>query len=237
MYDEYWELFFSLKGLLSFVLGSKLQMLPDFWVWYVDPVKEESGWGPHRDKTINSLMSDGMPKSATVWVSLSDSNPLNGCMYLIPANKDSGYRDFISNSLPADFQSARALPVPAGSVLLWNQRVFHWGGRSSKYAAEPRISMAVEFQRGDIPAYNHPLIAMSSIPPFELRLKLIGKQILQYTHMYNYSDELISLAKAMVGNTNPEQNIDASAFKNVKRNDPCPCGSGKKYKLCHGIPI
>lgn len=23
-------------------------------------------------------------------------------------------------------------------------------------------------------------------------------------------------------------------FKNVQRNDPCPCGSGKKYKKCHG---
>ena len=22
--------------------------------------------------------------------------------------------------------------------------------------------------------------------------------------------------------------------KNVGRNDPCPCGSGKKYKNCHG---
>jgi preprotein translocase subunit SecA len=25
-----------------------------------------------------------------------------------------------------------------------------------------------------------------------------------------------------------------SAFKNVGRNDPCPCGSGKKFKKCHG---
>ncbi len=24
------------------------------------------------------------------------------------------------------------------------------------------------------------------------------------------------------------------AFKNVGRNDPCPCGSGRKYKKCHG---
>jgi len=23
-------------------------------------------------------------------------------------------------------------------------------------------------------------------------------------------------------------------FSNVGRNDPCPCGSGKKYKKCHG---
>jgi uncharacterized protein len=26
----------------------------------------------------------------------------------------------------------------------------------------------------------------------------------------------------------------APAFKNVGRNDTCPCGSGKKYKKCHG---
>jgi uncharacterized protein YecA (UPF0149 family) len=23
-------------------------------------------------------------------------------------------------------------------------------------------------------------------------------------------------------------------WSNVKRNDPCPCGSGKKFKKCHG---
>ena len=25
-----------------------------------------------------------------------------------------------------------------------------------------------------------------------------------------------------------------SAVPKVGRNDPCPCGSGKKYKQCHG---
>jgi preprotein translocase subunit SecA len=25
------------------------------------------------------------------------------------------------------------------------------------------------------------------------------------------------------------------AMPKVGRNDPCPCGSGKKYKHCHGI--
>jgi preprotein translocase subunit SecA len=25
-----------------------------------------------------------------------------------------------------------------------------------------------------------------------------------------------------------------SELENVGRNDPCPCGSGKKYKKCHG---
>ena len=31
-----------------------------------------------------------------------------------------------------------------------------------------------------------------------------------------------------------QQAIPASAMPRVGRNDPCPCGSGKKYKLCHG---
>ncbi len=25
-------------------------------------------------------------------------------------------------------------------------------------------------------------------------------------------------------------------FSKVGRNEPCPCGSGKKFKLCHGDP-
>jgi preprotein translocase subunit SecA len=30
--------------------------------------------------------------------------------------------------------------------------------------------------------------------------------------------------------------IDPSIFKGVGRNDRCPCGSGKKYKVCH-LPV
>ena len=28
--------------------------------------------------------------------------------------------------------------------------------------------------------------------------------------------------------------METQEFKNVGRNDPCPCGSGKKFKRCHG---
>jgi preprotein translocase subunit SecA len=28
--------------------------------------------------------------------------------------------------------------------------------------------------------------------------------------------------------------VKDSAFDRVGRNDPCPCGSGKKFKFCHG---
>ena len=26
-------------------------------------------------------------------------------------------------------------------------------------------------------------------------------------------------------------------FAGVSRNDPCPCGSGRKFKICHGKPV
>lgn len=33
---------------------------------------------------------------------------------------------------------------------------------------------------------------------------------------------------------NKRQVLQGSVMPRVGRNDPCPCGSGKKFKLCHG---
>jgi preprotein translocase subunit SecA len=47
-----------------------------------------------------------------------------------------------------------------------------------------------------------------------------------------------SLAPALVGNGNGTSRAvnpnDPTTWGKVGRNDPCPCGSGKKYKHCHG---
>jgi preprotein translocase subunit SecA len=32
----------------------------------------------------------------------------------------------------------------------------------------------------------------------------------------------------------PKSNAPVHVEKTVGRNDPCPCGSGKKFKNCHG---
>jgi preprotein translocase subunit SecA len=40
-----------------------------------------------------------------------------------------------------------------------------------------------------------------------------------------------SLSDATAGSAGP---IDWSS---VGRNDPCPCGSGKKFKKCHGATL
>ena len=36
---------------------------------------------------------------------------------------------------------------------------------------------------------------------------------------------------------NGDANLDNSVTKKIGRNDPCPCGSGKKYKQCHGSAV
>jgi preprotein translocase subunit SecA len=43
-----------------------------------------------------------------------------------------------------------------------------------------------------------------------------------------------SIMKAEVKEAPKNQPIQAPINKEVGRNDPCPCGSGKKYKRCHG---
>ncbi|MDR2495701.1 MAG: preprotein translocase subunit SecA [Tannerellaceae bacterium] len=40
--------------------------------------------------------------------------------------------------------------------------------------------------------------------------------------------------KPPTGPTKPKPQMPVRAEKKVGRNDPCPCGSGKKYKSCHG---
>jgi preprotein translocase subunit SecA len=49
-----------------------------------------------------------------------------------------------------------------------------------------------------------------------------------------------SLSKAMAAGPVPGVAGGAGGAKdwsNVGRNDPCPCGSGKKFKKCHGAAL
>ena len=57
----------------------------------------------------------------------------------------------------------------------------------------------------------------------------------------NLASETISKILANPIIISPERKIDSSASANaltdkkLNRNDPCWCGSGKKYKKCHGV--
>ena len=51
---------------------------------------------------------------------------------------------------------------------------------------------------------------------------------------YHHADYEEALATANEENSEAEQKPFVRSAEKVGRNDPCPCGSGKKYKQCHG---
>lgn len=239
VYDEFWAIFYSLHPVLKNILDDHYCRLPDFWVWHIDPKTSESGWAPHRDKGVTALFEGGRPKSVTSWIPLTDATPLNGCMYVVPANRDPQYATPMENtkSFEFAFQDIRALPGKAGTAFIWNQNVLHWGARASPRAPQPRISIAMEFQTSLVPPMNGPLSNPAENLPFKTRLNLIAKQIIQYTHMYPVTAAMQKWAEGQLPKQKLKQAFGTSAPANkLGRNDPCDCGSGKKYKHCHGAP-
>ena len=201
VYDEFWLAFQGMGKFIEAALGSGYRALPDFWVWHVPPAEDAHGWSPHRDRLQPTLDRDNSPHSLTVWLPFTDATPLNGCIYMLPAHLDDRFKrrrwDGNDNNVVHDPQNIRALPAPAGSLLAWNQAVLHWGGRASSLAAGPRASAAFEFQRGDKPPFNQPLLDPFRVPPFHERLGLIGKQVLQYQHMYPLTPDVQLIAELL----------------------------------------
>ncbi len=76
-------------------------------------------------------------------------------------------------------------------------------------------------------------------------LRLESAKMIHLIKLREQSNDDEEQAKAMLKNLE-EENTDGLSFNKdnkeneakkstkVARNDPCPCGSGKKYKLCHG---
>lgn len=194
LFDEAWRVFERQSATLASFLGEDFQVLPDFWAWRVDPQAGQAGWRPHRDKGHAGLRADGTPKSLTVWVPLTEAKPANGCMYILPADRDPVYGKPNDTQWQVDYPSIRALPGKPGDWFCWNQAVLHWGGQTSRFCQERRLSMALEFQRADEPAFNTPLLGTTPNLDFDMRLRLVAKQILQYQHMYPLPAPMQALA-------------------------------------------
>lgn len=201
VYDAPWALFASLRPFLSAALGEDYRGLPDFWAWHVAADDGARGWGPHRDRVRPTLDAENNPFSLTVWLPLTDATTLNGCIHVLPAHLDPRFEtrvwDGPDGAAVRSPQDIRALPAGAGSLLAWNQSLLHWGGRASRLAAGPRISLSSEFQRGDRTPYNPPLYDPRTPPGFLTRLGLVGKQLLQYRHMYPLDEATAAVALAL----------------------------------------
>jgi hypothetical protein len=146
VYDEFWQLFYQIDPVLRSLLGDDYKMLPlDIWGWRVG--MDSAGWAPHRDMlTKDSVRENKKPRVINVWIPLTDATPLNSCMYVLPAHLDPNIPDQLEDGSRyriTSFQNIRAVPAVAGSALGWNTQVMHWGGRSSEWADQPRISVAI----------------------------------------------------------------------------------------------
>ena len=65
----------------------------------------------------------------------------------------------------------------------------------------------------------------------ELREKLILGVAGAVTAIYRYFAPQRRMMAASLG---AKRTAYRRAERKIRRNDPCPCGSGKKYKHCHG---
>lgn len=152
VYDEFWQVFANLSEVIGQVIGANYRIQPDdFWIWHVDP--GNAGFPPHRDHhRMLTPQPDGRPAFMSVWVPLVDVTPMNGCLYVVPTNRDPNLpfrwtrRIFGPRISLKDLQSVRALPASAGSVLCWIPHILHWGARCSEWSDQPRISVAVYLQ-------------------------------------------------------------------------------------------
>jgi hypothetical protein len=183
VYDEFWLLITRMVPMLEPFIGTPVMRLPDIWAWRLSPTEETPGWKPHRDKGKKTLRPDGTPKSMTYWLPLRDATAMNGCMFILPAHLDPHYGTEDERRPNVPLPDIRALPAAAGTPMFWNQAVLHWSGRCSRRAPQGRISLSCEYQRADEPPQNEPLEDATTIPPFEKRLKLIARQMVQYRHM------------------------------------------------------
>ena len=200
VYDEPWKIQYQIKNILKKLIDGNYKLLPAFWAWHVE--QGESGWKEHRDRPV-SMFDDNSPKSLTLWVPLTNALPENSCMYMLPANKDRHYSEKnppdLSHGFPGNLSDIQALPAKPNDVLIWTQKVVHWGSTSSSsHSLGPRISLAYEFQRDDVEPIQRPLIDPNSLPTYKERLQLIGRQIIQYTHMYSFNENIVGLAELLL---------------------------------------
>lgn len=211
VYDVFWQAFACFNSTLSGILGGNWLLIPNFWFYYIDNTDESKGFEPHTDSSdpfINDYLSkarlnlfdpDGIPQIITIWVAVTDANPINSCIYIVPINRDPGYADVTRHLFPIkrdikgvdtngdfqremkfDLQDVRAIPIQAGTLSCWNPYVIHWGSRSSKFAQQPRISIATYCQRDNIPLIDDMGISLSSEIDFKTRVNVIYRGMDRY---------------------------------------------------------
>ncbi|HEY4016782.1 MAG TPA: hypothetical protein VGM06_25780 [Polyangiaceae bacterium] len=176
VYDEAWQVLDALLPRLAPLLGPDVEPLADVWGWCIDPRTDPGGWPLHRGWYEDVRDPSGVPGLVNVWLSLTSASERNACMHLVPLPRDRHYPSSLRDLAGLDALGV-ALPTSAGSALVWNANVAHWGGACDPTFTEPRISMSFTLRRP-----GHPT-ALAPLPRplgFAERLDVIADQIETY---------------------------------------------------------
>ncbi len=156
LYDEPWRLLGQLRPLLRRLLGPGCRAVP---LPFVNVVPGgDAGFGPHRDRWTDPVDDQGLPKMLTTWVSLTDVPAERACLSVLPASADPHFPDELATLAIGDLRDIRALPVPAGSLVCFNQAIVHWGGKN--FTPDTRMSFAFELERDGIEGAREPAIVL-----------------------------------------------------------------------------
>ena len=186
VYDVFFRALGGFDDVLTATLGADYYLIPNFWVYHVATDDDDRGFEPHRDaEYADTLDANGLPTVLTAWIAVTEATPLNGCIYLLPRGRDPEYQDAVHDldktASKFDLHNVRALPAQPGTMSCWDQYVYHWGSRSSRFAPIPRISYAMYFQRGDVARLDPTALRPASQLTFAQRLGIICKGIMRYS--------------------------------------------------------
>ncbi|HZU84821.1 MAG TPA: phytanoyl-CoA dioxygenase family protein [Polyangiaceae bacterium] len=176
VYDETWQVIEALRPWLAPLLGEDHDVLADAWAFLVDPRVDRGGWPIHRGWYEDVRDATGSPGLANVWVALTEATTRNACMHVVPLSRDPHYPHDLRNLAGLDDLGV-ALPVPAGSALVWSANVAHWGGRCDAGFDQPRVSVTFTVRRRgfavEAASVRQPLT-------FRERLDLVAAQLVTY---------------------------------------------------------
>lgn len=197
VYDQPWQVFLTLRQMLGHFLGDDFALLPHFWAWHIAPDGEgnTAGWPAHVDYPGACAFFDDYMVSLSLWVPLTDATPENGCMNILPLSRQKTYDPPVTEPRDIRVEDVRCLPAQAGSVLGWRQDLWHWSGRSSRYARDPRLSLSLEFQNRAFEPLCPPLFDLSCPPTPQDRVRYICGQFSKYDHMEAVDPKLFELGK------------------------------------------
>jgi len=135
------------------------------------------------------------------------------------------------------------VPIDARRWSIWNRYCQSAGvsmGRGIAVLIEQQLAAVATGTRAEIASDAIPvevednLAAQQAAPTaIEERLAVEARRLEQWERQLEYRrDELLRLERRIRSPASPQPSI--SPIRSVGRNDPCPCGSGVKYKRCHG---